>query len=216
VLRFGAIAGLAALAAGCTLDFGLQSLPLGCADGSTACGNTCVDTHSDPANCGSCGAACSAQSLGCAAGRCESLQTLDWMSSSTAASASVTAMAMMSSPTAEQFDYMANGMQVYDSQSFTFSAVAPATRTFRFAWTYMGYHAYFMASAGLQAFATGPNGDVATVDLVAPNTGTSAGFNFSGTSSLSLTAGQTFGFIASGKNFDSDARLIGTITITPN
>src|SRR5574337_767341 len=41
-----------------------------CPDGQTSCGTMCVDTTSDPANCGACGNACSASQV-CNAGVCD-------------------------------------------------------------------------------------------------------------------------------------------------
>ncbi len=127
----------------------------------------------------------------------------------------VTAMAGTGTPAVERFDYMASGMQVYSDQAFTFATTAMATRTLDLTWRYEGFHAYFMASAGLQAFADGPSGRL-LVDLVPPATTTSAGFTFDGRTSLEVTAGRAFGFIATGRNFDTDSRLIGTVTITAN
>ncbi len=46
---------------------GPSSEPPVCTGAQTACGAACVDTASDPANCGACGAACAAGELCCAA-----------------------------------------------------------------------------------------------------------------------------------------------------
>jgi hypothetical protein len=101
---------------------------------------------------------------------------------------------------------------VYSTQTFTYQAVATSSLTLTYAWQYSGYHAFFETSASLEAFANGPGGTVA-VTLVSPQS-VGGGFSFSGTGSLTITPGYTFGFVASGVNFDSDHRLLGTLTIT--
>jgi hypothetical protein len=111
------------------------------------------------------------------------------------------------------FDYSASGTQVFTNQSFTFQGVATATGPFTFTWRYSGFHAFFQARASLTAFADGPGGRVSTVLM--PNRDVGGGFDVPSTGSvtLNLTAGQPYGFVATGSNFDSDSRLIGTISI---
>src|SRR5262249_27593308 len=46
-----------------------------CAAGTTLCGTACVDTRSNPANCGACGRACPAATV-CAAGVCQTTCTV--------------------------------------------------------------------------------------------------------------------------------------------
>jgi hypothetical protein len=43
-----------------------------CLGGATLCGNLCVDTQSDPSNCGACGTTCGANEI-CSAGQCSSI-----------------------------------------------------------------------------------------------------------------------------------------------
>jgi len=49
-------------------DAGADTGPVGCAGGLMSCGTTCVDTNTDPQNCGGCGKACSGQP--CSGGKC--------------------------------------------------------------------------------------------------------------------------------------------------
>lgn len=58
-------------------DTGVESgFPLECAAGQVACGGACVDTATDPRNCGRCGEVCGA-SEACLSGACTPLPPLD-------------------------------------------------------------------------------------------------------------------------------------------
>ncbi|MEZ4392317.1 MAG: hypothetical protein R3A48_14605 [Polyangiales bacterium] len=52
------------------VDAPAADVGVSCAAPRLSCGGRCVDVSSDPANCGSCGAACSGATPMCAAGRC--------------------------------------------------------------------------------------------------------------------------------------------------
>lgn len=60
--------------------------------------------------------------------------------------------------TSATFQYALSGSSVYSPQAWTFSTLAAADGTASFDWRYKGYHAFFRAVAGLQAFADGPAG----------------------------------------------------------
>jgi hypothetical protein len=112
---------------------------------------------------------------------------------------------------AMSFEYFLNGSAVWSQQSWTFSATSPRTMTLNFDWNYSGFHAWYMVYANAVAFADGPSGRT-VVPLYTRNYGD--GWNVSGTASLPLTAGYAFGVIIDGRNYDSDARLIGTMKLT--
>jgi len=98
------------------------------------------------------------------------------------------------------------------SGTWTFGSVAAADSTVRFNWTYSGYHAFFLARAGLNAFADGPLGrTTVTLRSSQPSSG---GFSDSGTACLQVNTGMAFGLVASGSHNDSDRQLIGDITLT--
>jgi hypothetical protein len=156
--------------------------------------------------------ACLAATPFCVASACRWLGGQPWVSSSSSSNATQTIESLPGAADAEAFKYSDTTTDVWSTKTFTYQAVATSSRTLAYAWQYTGYHAFFATSASLQAFANGPGGTV-TVTLVAPQP-VGGGFNFGGTGSLTITAGYTFGFIASGRNFDSDHRLIGTVTIT--
>jgi hypothetical protein len=156
--------------------------------------------------------ACAAAEPFCVANACGGLGGEPWTSSSSSASATQTIQSLPGPADAEQFTYSDTTTDVYSTQTFTYQAVATSLLTLTYAWQYTGYHAFFRTSASLEAFANGPGGTVAVTLVPAQSVG--GGFNFSGTGSLTLTPGYTFGFVASGVNFDSDHRLLGTLTIT--
>lgn len=62
----GLVLGIAAVLAACG---GSPPAPGACGSGYVDCGGTCVSLESDPANCGTCGAACDSGQV-CAAGQC--------------------------------------------------------------------------------------------------------------------------------------------------
>lgn len=109
------------------------------------------------------------------------------------------------------FDYSLSGSSVWSTQTWTFSAIAPQSTTLNFNWNYWGFHAWYMVYANAVAFADGPTGRT-YVTLYTRHGGDI--WDVSGTSSLVLNAGYAFGFIIEGRNYDSDARLMGTLKIT--
>jgi hypothetical protein len=109
------------------------------------------------------------------------------------------------------FDYSLSGSSVWSLQTWTFSATAPESTTLNFDWNYSGFHAWYMVYANARAFADGPNGRT-YAPLYTRNYGD--GWNVSGTASLQLNEGYPFGIIIEGQNFDSDARLLGSLKMT--
>jgi hypothetical protein len=134
------------------------------------------------------------------------------MRSSSSGNATGSIQPLPGSADAEAFTYLDPTTDVYSTQTFTYQAVATSSLTLNYAWQYAGFHAYYETSASLTAFANGPGGTTA-VTLVVPQS-VGGGFGFGGTGSLTITSGYAFGFIASGKNYDSNHTLRGTVTIT--
>jgi hypothetical protein len=110
-----------------------------------------------------------------------------------------------------KFDYFLSGSDVWNLQSWTFSATAPRSTTLNFNWNYTGFHAWYMVHAKARAFADGPNGRT-YVDLYTRSGGDV--WDVSGTASLQVHAGHAFGFLIEGQNYDSDSRLLGTLKVT--
>jgi PASTA domain len=90
-------------------------------------------------------------------------------------------------------------------------------RTVELAWTYTGFHSFFEVTVGLDAFVT-RGGTTTTTPLVSAGpvnccTPPSGGFEYSGTTSLSVQAGDTYGFAMRGSHFDIAQALQGTLTV---
>jgi hypothetical protein len=101
--------------------------------------------------------------------------------------------------------------------SWSFSTVASSTRTVELNWTYTGFNAYYQVTVGLDAFVT-DGATTTTTPLVHDGpvnccTPPSGGFSYTGSVSLSVQAGDTYGFKMNGHNFDSNATLQGTLTV---
>jgi len=109
------------------------------------------------------------------------------------------------------FEYALHGSSVWSQRVWTFEAISPRTTTLDFDWNYAGFHAWFMVYARARAYSVGPLGTT-YVDLYTRNGGD--GWNVSGTASLQLHQGGAFGIIIEGRNYDSDARLLGTLKVT--
>ena len=144
------------------------------------------------------------------AGQAHALESLAWQASGPG---SVTATPDSGPADAMSFDYSLSGWDVWSRQTWTFSATSPETTTLNFAWNYNGFHAWYAVYANAMAYADGPNGRT-YVTLYTRNGGDAWSVN--GTASLQVHAGYGFGFIVEGNNFDSDARLLGTLKITQN
>jgi hypothetical protein len=95
----------------------------------------------------------------------------------------------------------------------TFSVPAAATGTAIVEWTYTGYHAFYEAVAELTFFADQGQGiDSEHVTGVAYQAVGDA-FTFSGADTVSVVAGEDFGFTIGGGNFDSDGQVLGNLHI---
>jgi hypothetical protein len=104
--------------------------------------------------------------------------------------------------------------------SWEFSAVATTNATVDMDYRFTGFHAFFQVTAGLEAFAmNGGNETVISVVNAGPKDNgqgaPSGGFSYAGTvTSLSVTAGEKYGFRMKGSNYDSNSRLQGRLEIT--
>ncbi|MCL6570536.1 MAG: DUF5011 domain-containing protein [Bacillus sp. (in: Bacteria)] len=108
------------------------------------------------------------------------------------------------------FTYNGDGLH-YSPRTWSFTTVAAESKTFEFNWTYNGLHAWYMANAGAEAFADGPNGR--TVVTLKPWGGVWDGFGFSGTSQLEIHEGYSYGFVTRGSNYDGTWLLRGSLVV---
>lgn len=90
----------------------------------------------------------------------------------------------------------------------TFLVPVPSSGVVTFDWVYTGFHAWHQATAFFRVFA-------GVKEIVEVNEQSVSGnFSFSGSTSINVSGGGTFGFEIGGKNFDTDCTLRGTLTIT--
>lgn len=103
-------------------------------------------------------------------------------------------------------------------RQWQFSATASSSGTVTLPWSYSGFHAYFNVKVFLNAYVRHSDGSETVVPLVNDSaaqccTAPSSGFNYSGTTTLSLQAGDTYGFRFGGSNYDSNNVLQGTLKV---
>lgn len=106
----------------------------------------------------------------------------------------------------------------FSAQAWTYAVTAADDGLVSFNWNYSGFHSFFLVTAGLNVFADGPAGRVMQA-LVAAGPRSccdppSAGFNYSGTASISVHSGYSFGIITSGSHFDGTEVLQGSVQLT--
>jgi len=109
------------------------------------------------------------------------------------------------------FSYDVPDLSCFSGRSFrtaTFEVPVPTSGVVTFDWVYTGFHSWYQANAFFRIFADGK-------EILAVNKPSVSGtFTFSGSTSINVSKGGTFGFEIGGKNFDTDCTLRGTLTIT--
>ena len=105
--------------------------------------------------------------------------------------------------------------------SWVMSTTAVETGTVNLSYVWSGFHSFFLVTAGLDVFVQRNGADVSVVHLVAsgptscdPCRAPSGGFLFSGSTSVAVQAGDTFGFRLRGTNGDSRNELDGTFRVS--
>jgi hypothetical protein len=105
----------------------------------------------------------------------------------------------------------------FGQQTWTFGAQASDGGAIVLPYDYSGFNAYFQVTVGLDIFVTHGE-DTTTTPLVHAGptnccSAPSGGFHYSGTTTVDVQAGDTYGFTMTGSNFDSNNVLQGTLTI---
>lgn len=108
------------------------------------------------------------------------------------------------------YDYR-NYAPNYIWYTWNFTNTAVATETYDFDWHYSYMHCWFQAKARLYVFADGPSGHTQYTLYDGSGSGTT---NMTGSGSIQVNQGYTWGFIVQGYNYDSSQILKGTVTIT--
>ena len=103
--------------------------------------------------------------------------------------------------------------------AWTFKATAKTARQQSATWHYKGYHAWFQVRVGIEKFVIRNGQEIVTEKLAGAGpvnccAAPSGGFDYSGTTSFDLQAGDVYGFRMTGSNMDSDRRLIGTLSLS--
>ena len=117
---------------------------------------------------------------------------------------------------APQFSYNLNAAG-FTPRSWSFTTTATSDGTVTLPYHYTGLHAYFEVTVQLATIVV-HNGVTTTTQLVNDGpidccTAPSAGFTYTGTTTLSVQSGDTYGFTFGGSNQDINNFLHGTLTL---
>lgn len=110
--------------------------------------------------------------------------------------------------------YALSGGSVFSTKTWDLTTTAAQGTAVSLPWSYSGYHAYFQVRVVVQAVVN--NTVVATLVNAGPVnccTSPSGGFQYGGSYTFNVQAGDTYGFRFGGSNFDSDSRLLGTFRV---
>ncbi|HAQ67696.1 MAG TPA: hypothetical protein DCR70_08215 [Phycisphaerales bacterium] len=114
-------------------------------------------------------------------------------------------------PSAIELVYWFNSPDVYGGVSATFSTTATQTGALNLDWSYAWFHAFYLPTASLTFFANSASGVVENT-VYSSNVG--PGALVSGSTTLNLSQGYSWGIRASGKNSDSNTDISGIVTLS--
>jgi hypothetical protein len=128
----------------------------------------------------------------------------DWTTSGT------TAVSLSSTANSLSFSYNDTNYS-YGIDNWTFTNTAAANQTLTFNWENSGLFSWFETSDVVTAFSYNST-DGETVDTLVSNS-PSGNFDELGNETLTVYAGETYGFTITGSNYDSSRFMEGTFTI---
>ncbi|TNJ66387.1 hypothetical protein FE784_10440 [Paenibacillus hemerocallicola] len=111
-----------------------------------------------------------------------------------------------------RFTYDYNNSAVWSGSEWTYSTMSTVTGSVYYKWNYSGIHAWFMASAKVIAYSQKPDNTEQVVTLF--DSGVGGDFAGSGAFVLPVYEGRSYGFRISGRNFDSNHFLRGTLLVS--
>lgn len=111
--------------------------------------------------------------------------------------------------------YYLSGWAVYSPQTWQFSTTASQAMTVTLPFHYTGFHAWYAVEVWVRAFVGGTEYPLISQGPINCCTPPSGGFDLTGSVTLTVAQGESFGFRFGGRNYDSDARLLGTFTVLP-
>jgi hypothetical protein len=115
--------------------------------------------------------------------------------------------------------YVNNGAPIFTG-AWSLTTVAAAGGSHDLAYYWKGFHSFYLSTAGLEVFVSRGGIDVFTASLVAAGPQTcppclppSAGFTYTGTTSVTVLAGDIYGFRLTGSHFDGSYILQGVFSV---
>jgi len=115
------------------------------------------------------------------------------------------------------FSYLNDGLGVFTG-AWTLSKVATATSTVNLTYAWNGFHSYFMVTTGLDVFVNRGGTDVHVLPLVDVGpyvccVTPSSGFSYAGATTVTVQAGDTYGFRLRGSHGDGTYAMNGTFNV---
>lgn len=98
----------------------------------------------------------------------------------------------------------------YCDRSWSFSTTSSAATTVPLHWHYAGLHSWYNTSAHIQAFV---DHDGTRTAVTLQSGSVYGGFDWSGSVTLTVASGDTYGFIVGGSHYDYSDILRGTLTV---
>lgn len=140
------------------------------------------------------------------------LNPADWNASMSTNDNSYT---MIDNPnsSAIRMTYWFNSYDVYGGVSSTFTTTATQSGALTLDWSYQFWHQWYMTSASLTFFANSASGVVETTVFSASPA--YQGTYVTGTTTLNLSQGYSWGVRVTGSNMDSNTAISGIVALTP-